>query len=83
MGTYKLFWIGCEEGILGVGILVAERWVEVKCISERLPVLRIMVGKSVLNLVSVHGPQVGQSVEEKEEFYISLGKILTSKGTVE
>ena len=25
---YKLFWIGCDSGTGGVGIMVAEKWVE-------------------------------------------------------
>ena len=41
-------------------------------------VLRIMVGGLVLNLVSVYAPQVGRPMEEKEEFYICVGKILNS-----
>jgi len=41
-------------------------------------VLRVRVGKSVLNLVSVYAPQVGRSMEEKEEFFISLGTVLSA-----
>ena len=66
----------------GVGILVSESWVEkvleVKRISERIMLLRVIVGKSVLNLVSVYAPQAGIPMEQKEEFYISLGKVLSS-----
>ena len=39
--------------------------IEVKRISERLLVLRAVVGKSVLNIVSVYAPQVDRSTEEK------------------
>ena len=28
MGAYKLFWVGYERGIHGVGVLVAEKWIE-------------------------------------------------------
>ena len=36
MGEYKFFWMGCAKGIHGVGLLVAEGWIEkeVKCVSE-------------------------------------------------
>lgn len=82
LGSYKFFWKGCVEGSSGVGILVSESWIEkvmeVKRISERIMLLRVIVGKSVLNLVSAYAPQVGLSMEEKEEFYISLGKVLSS-----
>ena len=27
MGDYKFYWIGCKEGLAGVGVMVAERWV--------------------------------------------------------
>ena len=54
MGAYKLFWMGCEKGIHGVGMLVADRWIEkvldVNRVSERLMVVRMIVGRSVLNL---------------------------------
>ena len=54
----------------GVGILVEQRWIEkvleVKRISERIITLRVIVGKTVLNLISVYAPQVGRELEEKE-----------------
>ena len=66
---YKFLWAGCEEGLAGVDILVAEKWIgkviEMKHISDRIMALRVTVGKSVLNIVSVYAPQVGRSTEEK------------------
>ena len=45
--------MGGENGLAGVGILVAERWfnkvMEVNRFSARLMVVRVMIGKSVLN----------------------------------
>jgi len=83
-GWYKVFWAGCEEGVSGVGVLVAERWidnvVEVRRVSERVIVVRLVVGKSVLNVVSVYAPQVGRTSDEKEDFYILLGKVLKDVG---
>ena len=68
----------------GVGVLVAERWidsvVEVRRVSERVIVLRLAIGKLVLNVVSVYVHQVGRAIEEKEEFYILLGKVLKDVG---
>ena len=68
MGKFKFFWTGCDEGTAGVGFLVAVRWVqkvlEVKCVSAQLMLLRVIVGKSVLNLVSVYAPQAGRSMED-------------------
>ena len=28
MGEYKFFWMGCAKGIHGVGLLVADRWID-------------------------------------------------------
>ena len=50
--------------------------IEVKRINERLMVLRVIVGKSVLNLVSAYAPQVGREMAEKEDFFASLGEVL-------
>jgi hypothetical protein len=57
--------------------------VEVRRVSECVMVLRLAVGKSVLNIVSVYAPQVGRATEEKEEFYILPGKVLKDVGKSE
>ena len=44
---------------------------------ENHGVLRVVVGRSVVNLVSVYAPQTGRGKEEKEEFFTVLGKILS------
>ncbi|HXJ94686.1 MAG TPA: hypothetical protein VMT20_17720, partial [Terriglobia bacterium] len=71
-GWYKFFWIGCDKGLAGVGVLVAGKWVDnvvkVRRISERVMLLRLAIGKMVLNVVSVYAPQRGRPTEEKEEF---------------
>jgi hypothetical protein len=77
---YKFFWIGCDEGVAGVGVMMAKKWVdsviEVKRVNERILVIRVRVGKSILNLVSIYAPQVGRSMEVKEEFYVMLRKVI-------
>ena len=77
---YKLFWSSSVRGLAGVGVLVAEKWVdsviEVKRLSARLLVLRMAVGKVVVNIVCVYAPQVGRPAEEKEEFLTVLGDVL-------
>jgi hypothetical protein len=81
MGAYKLFWVGYERGIHGVGVLVAEKWIEkvldVKRVSERLMVVRVIVGRSVLNLISVYALQSGLSMREKEELLAVLGEVVS------
>ena len=81
MGAYKLFWRGGEKGIHGVGMLVADEWIEkvldLKRVSERVMVVRVIVGRSVLNLISVYAPQTGRSRMEKEEFLAMLGEVVS------
>jgi len=76
-GSYKFLWTGCKKGTAEIGFLAEERWVdrvlEVKRVSERIMVLKVRVGETVLNLVSVYAPQVGRAIEDKEEFFTSLG----------
>ena len=83
-GWYKFFWVGCEEGLAGVGVLVAAKWidsvVEVRRVNERVMVLRLAIGKSLLNVISVYAPQVGRTMKEKEEFYICLEDVLKGVG---
>ena len=43
-------------------------------------VLRLAIGKSLLNVVSVYAPQVGRPPKEKEDFYICLGNVLKGVG---
>ena len=84
---YKLFWVGCKEGVAGVGVLVAERWidsaVQVKRVSERLMVARVTVGELVLNVISVYSPHVGRTLDEKMDSYAALDKVLTEVGSAE
>ena len=79
---FKFFWKGSEDGTGGVGLLVAERWIknviDVQRVNERLLVVRVAVGGSVLNLICVYAPQVGRSLEEKEEFLVLVGKMISS-----
>jgi len=48
---------------------------EVKRISSRLMILRVIVGKNVLNLDSVYAHQSGRTTEEGD-FFTILGKAL-------
>ena len=72
----KFFWKGCDSGNAGVGVLVSERWIsqviEVRRVSERLVVVRVAIGRLVLNIISAYAPQVGLSMEEKEDFWVKM-----------
>ena len=70
---YKLFWIGNQEGIGGVRILLAEKWVEkafeVKRVSDRIMLLKLLVGDHIVTVVSVYAPQSGLARNVKDAFY--------------
>src|SRR5207247_10589191 len=86
---YRFFWRGGvdKDGLAGVGVMVAEKWVEnvveVKRLSERLMLIRVSVGTNILNVISGYAPQVGRSAVEKEEFLLSLSKMVDEIGQEE
>ena len=49
---YKLFWSGNSKGTAGVGVFVAEKWIEkvfeVKRVSDRIILVKVIVGQRVL-----------------------------------
>ena len=58
----KFLWSGNDKGTGGVGILLAEKWwekvFEVRRLSDRILLVRLVVGKVVFTLVCVYAPQV-------------------------
>ena len=52
-------WINMLEQVLG-WICRPTEPLEVKRVSERLMVVRVIVGRTVLNLISVYAPQAGR-----------------------
>ena len=81
MGGYKFYWMGCNEGFAGVGVMVVEGWVDrvkdVVQVSERIIVIKLIVGMTAVNIVSVYAPQVGKKPVEKEKFYSCLNRVLS------
>ena len=70
---YKLFWMGSEAKTEGGGIFVAEKWVDsvvsVERHSERILVLKMVLGDRLLNVFTVYAPHSGKPDEEKECFW--------------
>ena len=77
---YKFFWSGNPGGTNGVGILLAEKWIdsvfEVLRASDRIIMLKMIIGKTVYTLVNVYAPQQGRSDDEKDRFYDQLNAIV-------
>ena len=79
---YKMFWVGSKDGTGGVAILLAEKWTEnvidVNRVNDRIMFVKLLLGKSIVVLVSVYAPQQGLPDSEKDAFYVS--EPVTHKG---
>ena len=69
---YKLFWMGSKAKTDGEGIFVAEKWVDsvvsVEKHSERVLVLKMVIGDCLLNVFMVYDPHSGKPDEERRVF---------------
>ena len=70
---YKFWYNGNKDGTNGVGLLVRQELVErvlnVERYSDRLMKITMILGKTVCHIFSAYAPQVGLSMQEKEEFW--------------
>ena len=73
---YKLYWSGNDKGTAGVGVFVAEEWIEkvfeVQRVSDRIILVKLIVGQRVVTFLSVYAPQNGLSDEVKDLFFDQL-----------
>ena len=73
---YKLYWSGNDKGTAGVGVFVAEEWIEevfeVQRVSNRIILVKLIVGQRVVTFLSVYAPQSGLSDEVKDLFFDQL-----------
>jgi len=69
---YKLWYSGSNRVRNGVGISddkeLADLVVRARCKSDRITVIKVVVGSKILNVVSVHAPQVGLAEDIKNQF---------------
>ena len=79
---FKFLWGGSSKAVNGVGVVVANwligKIVEVERYSDRVMKVNIVIGDVVWEVVSCYCPQAGRSINEKEEFYELMGKVVTS-----
>ena len=58
---YKLYWSGNDNSTAGVGVFVAEEWIEkvfeVQRVSGWIILVKLIVGQSVVTFLSVYAPQ--------------------------
>ena len=73
---YKLFWSGNSKGTAGVGVFVEEKWIEKvfedKQVSDRIILVKIIVGQQVLCFLSIYAQQCGLSDSVKDLSYDQL-----------
>ena len=73
---YKLYWSGNDKGTAGVGVFVSEEFIEkvfeVQRVSDRIILVKLIVGQHVLTFLSVYAPQSGLSDEVKDQFFDQL-----------
>ena len=71
---YKVFWTGSENGNGGVGILLAEEWVEkvygICRISDCLMMIKLATENNIITVLSSYAPQVGLDNTIKDAFMI-------------
>ena len=69
---YKLFYMGGKDRSDGVGMFVAEKWVDsvvkVERHTERVLILKMVLDNSLMNILTVYAPHSGKPEEEKENF---------------
>ncbi|CAG5055797.1 unnamed protein product [Parnassius apollo] len=69
---YKLIYTGSSGGENGVAVVLAEHFhdsvLQVRCICDRLMVVRLLVEGVVTHLISAYAPQVGCSDADKSLF---------------
>ena len=84
---YKFFWVGNSLGTGGVGILLAEKWIDkviaVNRVNDRIMVIKLITGKSVVPVVSVYAPQSGLDDSLKDLFYDNLLAVVSKLGEKE
>jgi len=60
---HKFMWQGFPDGNQGVGVLVSEEFVdkvvEVKCVSEYLMMVNLVIGECLIDVISGCVPQIG------------------------
>ena len=80
---FKFLWIGGCKAENGVGVIVANwllgKVVGVERYNDRVMKANIIIGNIVWEIVTCYCPQAGRSVNEKEEFYELMNKVVTSE----
>ena len=84
---YKVFWTGNEIVNGGVGILLAEKWVEkvddICRIFDRLMMIKLAIDNNIITVLSCYAPQVGLENTIKNAFYDLLNSAVNKVSAAE
>ena len=79
---FKLWYMGATPGMNGVGILIDRSFkdgvVEVRRRDDRIILIRMVVGDSVVNVISAYAPQVDLSDSTKRQFWEDLDSMVST-----
>ena len=78
---YKFFWLGINHGTSGVGVLLAEKWVDkvhdIKRMSDRIILIKLLVEDALLTVLYVYAPQTGLEESTKDAVYDCLQTVIS------
>ena len=78
---YKFFWVGNNHGTSEVGVFSAKKWVDkvydIKQVSDRITLIKLLVEDAVLTILSVYAPQTGLEESTKDVFYDCLQNVIS------
>ena len=84
---YKIMWSGSKSKEAGVAVLIRSEWinkvVNVSRVSERIMVVKLVIGEVLVNVLSAYAPQVGRTDEEKTKFWDELFDTVSSVASSE
>ena len=79
--------MGGKDGSDGVGMFVAEKWVDsvvkVERHSERVLILKMVLDNSLMDVLTMYAPHSGKPEEEKENFWNELFHLVSCMYTSE
>eukprot|EP00262_Sarcandra_glabra_P012088 TRINITY_DN3039_c0_g2_i3.p1 TRINITY_DN3039_c0_g2~~TRINITY_DN3039_c0_g2_i3.p1 ORF type:complete len:402 (+),score=55.32 TRINITY_DN3039_c0_g2_i3:275-1480(+) len=77
---FKLYYSGKSNSHNGVGIIadkdLKDKIVEVKRKNDRIMMVKIILDKEILNIISAYAPQVGLRENVKQEFWQSMDELV-------
>ena len=79
--------MGNDEGSTGVGIFLAEKWIDkvidINRVNDRIMLIKLIVGKSVVSVVSAYAPQSVLDDSVKDVFYDERLAVVSKLGEKE